>query len=104
MGTRKNRLGDAVLTSTQNLCFEQKYEKYQIFLSENFIFLEVKFSLYLNRRVFVMVCIDLSVPRLRVNMVFFASFVTSLVAELVASTVFYDAGIDFGVVQWACEG
>ena len=24
------RLGEAVLTSTHNLCFEQKYEKYQI--------------------------------------------------------------------------
>ena len=40
--------------STHNLCFEQKYEKYQIFLSENFMFLEVKFSIYLNRRVFIM--------------------------------------------------
>ena len=45
--------------STNNLCFEQKYEKYQFFLfffflSENFQFLEVKFSTYLNRRDFVM--------------------------------------------------
>ena len=56
MGTRKNRLGEAVLTSTHNLCFEQKYEKYQNFLSENFQFLEVKFSIYLNRRVFEMCC------------------------------------------------
>ena len=54
MGTRKNRLGEAVLTSTHNLCFEQKYEKHQSFLSENFKFLEIKFSIYLNRRVFVM--------------------------------------------------
>ena len=30
--------GEAVLTSTYHLCFEQKYEKYQIFLSENFPF------------------------------------------------------------------
>ena len=37
-----------------NLCFEQKYEKYHRFLSENFKFLEEKFSIYLNRRVFVM--------------------------------------------------
>ena len=44
----------AVLTSTHNLCFEQKYEKYQKFLSENFQFLEVNFSIYLNRYVFVM--------------------------------------------------
>ena len=36
------------------LCFEQKIEKYQRFLSENFQFLVVKFSIYLNRRVFVM--------------------------------------------------
>ena len=45
---------EAVLTSTYNLCFEQKYEKYQRFLSENFQFLEVKFSTYLHMRVFVM--------------------------------------------------
>ena len=54
MGTRYNRLIEAVLTSTHNLCFEQKYEKYQNFLSGNFLFfLVVKFSVYLNRRVFV---------------------------------------------------
>ena len=33
-------------------------KKYQSFLSENFQFLEVKFSIYLNRRVFVMDWID----------------------------------------------
>ena len=49
MGTGKNRLAEAVLTSTHNLCFKQKYEKYQGFLlSENFQFLVVKFSIYLN--------------------------------------------------------
>ena len=48
------RTAEAVLTSTHNLCFKQKYEKYQGFLSENFQFLEVKLSVYLNRRVFVM--------------------------------------------------
>ena len=40
--------------STHNLCFKQTYEKYQTFLSENFQFFEVKFSIYLNRRVFLM--------------------------------------------------
>ena len=40
--------------STHNLCFEQKYEKYQNFLSEFFHFLVIKFSVYLNRNVFVM--------------------------------------------------
>ena len=44
-----------VLTSTRNLYFEQKYEKYQSFLTETFQFLEVKFSVYLNRRVFLLV-------------------------------------------------
>ena len=48
-------LAEAVLTSTHNLCFEQKYEKYQNFLSENFPCLVVKFSIYLNSRIFVMV-------------------------------------------------
>ena len=32
------RLDEAVLTSTHNLCFEQKYEKYQIVLSEKLPF------------------------------------------------------------------
>ena len=42
--------------STHNLCFEQKCEKYQSFLSEFFFsFLKVKLSIYLNRRVFVMI-------------------------------------------------
>ena len=58
MGTRKTRLGEAVLTSTHNLCFEQKYEKKIEFLSENFQFLVVKFSIYLNRRVFVMISLS----------------------------------------------
>ena len=39
--------------SSHNLCFEQKYEKYQNFLFENFRFLAVKLSVYLNMRVFV---------------------------------------------------
>ena len=50
-------LAEAVLTSTHNLCFEQKYEKKMSdVLSKNFLFLflEVKISIYLNRRVFVM--------------------------------------------------
>ena len=53
---RKHRLwvAEAVLTSTHNLYFEQKYEKYHFFLSENFQFLEMKVSVYLNRRVFGM--------------------------------------------------
>ena len=34
--------------------FEQKYEKISEFVSENFQFWVVKFSIYLNRHVFVM--------------------------------------------------
>ena len=44
-----------VSTSTHNLCFVQKYEKHLSFLSENFQILEMKFSIYLNRHVFVMI-------------------------------------------------
>ena len=44
---------------TNNLCFELKYEKYQsFFYLKVFIFWEVKFSLYLNRHVFVMATIN----------------------------------------------
>ena len=50
ISAQKNRL-----TSTHNLCFEQKYEKYWNFLSEKLTFLVAKFSVYLNRRVFVMI-------------------------------------------------
>ena len=48
--------------STYNLCFEQKYEIHQNFLSENFHFLVVKFSvyMYLNRRVFIMYSLESS--------------------------------------------
>ena len=40
--------------------FEQNYEKYQNFLSENFNFWVVKFSVYLNRHVFVMASDDVT--------------------------------------------
>ena len=44
----------AVLTSTHNLCFEQKYEKYQTFISDFFSDFGGDFFIYLNRRVFIM--------------------------------------------------
>ena len=44
-------LGNVALMSTHNLCFEQKYEKYPNFYLKN---LMVKFSVYLNRLVFIM--------------------------------------------------
>ena len=68
MGTRQNHLADAVLTSTHKLCFEHKYEKYQsFFLSENFQFLEVEFSIYLNRRVFIIEILILTVRYMNWN-------------------------------------
>ena len=40
---------------SKNIIYGQKYEKYQsFFYLKNFQFLEVKFSIHLNRRVFVM--------------------------------------------------
>ena len=52
--------------STHNLCFEQKYEKYQSFYLKIFcffffffFFFEVTFSIHLNKSVFVM---DLTNP------------------------------------------
>ena len=46
--------------STHNLCFKRKYKKkYQNFVPENGHFLVVKFSVYLNRHVFVMSVIKL---------------------------------------------
>ena len=46
-GYSLEHLTEAVLTSTYNLCFEQKYGKYQKFSSEIFHFLVVKFSQYI---------------------------------------------------------
>ena len=57
MGVRKNRLAEAVLTSTHNLYFNRNMKNIS-FLSENFQFWVVKFSIYFNRRVFVMIRIS----------------------------------------------
>ena len=53
MGSRRNSLGEAVLTCTHNLCLKNM-KNIRIFLSENVQFLEAKFSIYLDRRTFVM--------------------------------------------------
>ena len=52
ISAQKHRLW--VLVRTASPSFEQKYEKYQNFYLKIFTFLVVKFSIYLNRRVFVM--------------------------------------------------
>ena len=46
-------------------------KKYQSFFIENFLFLEVRFSLYLNRRVFIMACYAL---RFSPGLIFFCLF------------------------------
>ena len=51
-GYSLERLAEAVLTCTHNLCFEQKYEKYQIFSAENFQFLKLKKSLFIAWAIF----------------------------------------------------
>ena len=53
MGTRKNRLAKAVLTSTAIYILSRNMKISEFVLSENFHFLVVKFSVYLKRRVFV---------------------------------------------------
>ena len=53
MGTRLNRLTEAVLTSTIIYVLSRNVKTIRFFLSENFHFLVVKFSVYLNRHVFV---------------------------------------------------
>ena len=47
MGTRQNRLIEAVLTCTHNICFEQKYENSQKNSIENCHFYSCEKSLYI---------------------------------------------------------
>ena len=47
MGTRWNRLNEAVLTCTHNLCFEQKHENSQTISTENCHFYSGEKSLYI---------------------------------------------------------
>ena len=60
-----------------NLHFEQEYVKYQNFLSENFPFLLVKFSIYLNRNVFVK-RYDTRVVQKVVSLIGFFSFIPGI--------------------------
>ena len=54
MGTRLNRLSEAVLTCTHDLCFKQKEEISLIFHLKIFIFTAVKNHCILHRHVCVM--------------------------------------------------
>ena len=71
-----------VLTSTNNQCFEQKHEKISEFLSEIFFGAGLgggggKFSVYLNRHVFVM--IDARIFRVNTVPLPFLCFVSGIV-------------------------
>ena len=92
---------EAILTIIHNLCFEQKYENYQKFSSESFQFLVVKFSIYLNRRVFVIVC---------VSVISYMAFVLSLFGLrlfffwYLRKTVIRDCDVSFTyIVSRLCE-
>ena len=67
--------------STHNLCFAQKYEKYQRFLFENFQFLEVKFSIHLNKHVFILFSDD-AVQKLTITLLKRIKGLTALVGRL----------------------
>ena len=54
MGTRYNRLNEAVLTCTHNICLEQKYETSKRNQLKIVIFTAVKNRCILHGRVFVM--------------------------------------------------
>ena len=58
ISAQKHRLW--VLDRTASLILSRNMKNVRVFLSENFQFLEVKFSIYLNRRVFVMQIINLT--------------------------------------------
>ena len=58
------RLAEAVLTCTNNICIQQKQEKYQTFSVENFLFSEslyIAWTSFRNGRLFVCVCVGLAV-------------------------------------------
>ena len=99
MGTRQNRLTEAVLTSTHNLCFEQKYDKYQNFLSENSRFLVVKFPVYLTRHVFVMKLLHAG-AKCRAQ---FDSILHTLPRYRTGCTGFVQSGRDFPIVCACCS-
>ena len=44
----------SLINLSTTICFKKEYEKCQNFLSENLHFLVAKFSVYLNRHVFIM--------------------------------------------------
>ena len=54
ISAQNHRLWVLVRTASPIYVLSRNMKKYQIFLSKKFMFLEVKFSIYLNRRVFVM--------------------------------------------------
>ena len=58
MGIRLNRLVEAVLKGTTIHVLSRNMKNIGFFLSENFHCLVVKFSVYLNKHVFVMLSVS----------------------------------------------
>ena len=54
ISAQKHRLWVLVRTALPIYVFNRNMKNFRVFLSEKFQFLEVKFSIYLNRRVFIM--------------------------------------------------
>ena len=55
ISAQKHRLWVLVRTASTTYVLSRHMKNIRIFVSENFQFLEVKVSIYLNRRVFIMV-------------------------------------------------
>ena len=53
MGTRLNRLNEAVLTCTHDLSLKQKYEIYHFFYLKIIVFTAVKYCSMIHKRVIV---------------------------------------------------
>ena len=94
--------------SIHNLCFEQKYEKISEFLSENFQFLVVKFSVYLNSRVFVMTkkrCFSILSDHIQIQIFqhcHHTTYVSGSVENSVNKMVTYlESGLYLTLVAWS---
>ena len=75
----------------------QKYEKYLSFLSLKFRFLKIKFSIYLNRRVFVMNC---ALDEIQVTGIYSRAILAAVTSECCCYRVIYKTWTGtFGVLE-----
>ena len=102
MGTRKNRLNEAVLTCTHNLCFEQKMKIVKKFQLKIVIFTDVKNRCMLHRHVFVMFCSSLGREHFFQNMFLRCyTFILKLMCFYIMTLTLFNAQIHpEGDVLW----